>query len=53
MLHFGLQKAGTTGLFSNLSADGGFPVRGAYSRNRRGSYGGGVDNLVKGIFMES
>lgn len=56
MLHSGLQKAGTTGLFSNLSADGGsggktFPVTGAYSHNRRCCYGGSVDNLVKGGFV--
>ena len=58
LLHRGLQKAMTADLFSNVSADGDsggepFPVPGAYSHTIRCCCEGGVDNLVRGVFVGS
>lgn len=58
LLHRGLQKAMTRDPFSNLSANsdlGGqtFPAPGAYSHTIRCCYEGGVDNLVRGVFVGS
>jgi len=58
VLHRGLQKAMITDLFSNLSADGDsgaetFPAPGAYSRTIRCCYEGGVDSMMRGVFVGS
>lgn len=49
-----LQKAMATDQFSNLSADSGeetFPASGVSNHPIRCCYEGGVDNLVRGVFI--